>query len=326
MVVGNFDLVYAIHSGAATACDAIEARQREGAVDLPRVIIFSTLPYDPVFFRDSEDVPQNLWRTPRSLVAFPHVATYASAHKTRSIFIPVSILSFLVRLFWMWLDTHFAEKAWKTAGKRNDLRRAERHLPPVHCGNKYYWQNYPVLSMGGIHPFTTKGTYIADNVTVIGSLKSNAPADITRLDDWIDRSNAGQNVIYACSGTGTLLSEEEISNLAKMVIALTQYRVLFAVRKEEQDRYRQTFDKVLGSKPTFEADGVAEYRNGVFRIDADVPQESLLQSGRVVLFVTHMGFGGYTEAVNGGKVTLLCIACVIASNKNSQFSALSVSQ
>lgn len=302
MAVGNFDLVYAIHSAAATVCDAIEARRKEGDVDLPRVIIFSSLPYDPVFFRGSQDVPQNLWHTPRSLVAFPHVATYASADKTRSIFISISILSFLVRLFWMWLDTHFAEKAWKIAGKRNDSRRAERQLPPVHCGNKYYWQNYPVLSMGGIHPFTTKGTYIADNITVIGSLKSDAPVDITRLDDWISRSNAGENVIYACFGTGTLLSGEEISNLAKMVIALegTQYRVLFALRKEQQDRYRQTFDKVIGSKPTFQSEGVVEYGRGAFRIDADVPQESLLQSGRVVLFVTHMGFGGYTEAVNGG--------------------------
>lgn len=202
----------------------------------------------------------------------------------------------------MWLDTHFAEKAWKIAGKRNDSRRAERHLPPVHCGNKYYWQNYPVLSMGGIHPFTTSGTYIADNVTVIGSLKSHAPVDITRLGDWVGSSNAGQNVIYACFGTGTILSEEEIRNLAKMVIALevTQYRVLLALRKEEQDRHRQTFDKVICSKPTFEAEGVVEYRHGAFRIDADVPQESLLQSGRVVLFVTHMGFGAFTEAINGG--------------------------
>mmetsp|Transcript_1750 Transcript_1750/g.2920 ORF Transcript_1750/g.2920 Transcript_1750/m.2920 type:complete len:314 (+) Transcript_1750:145-1086(+) len=301
MIVGKFDLVYAVHSAAATVCDAIEALQKEEVVGhLPRVIVFSSLPYDPVFFRNPKDAPTTLWRTPRSLVAFPHVATYEST--ALKFFSPLSVLSFLMRLFWMWLDTHFAERAWKIAGKRNDLRRAERHLPPVHCGNKYYWQNYPVLSMGGINPFITNGAYIAPNVQVVGSLKSNAPVDITRLDDWINRSNAGKNVIYACFGTGTKLSEEEITNVARMVTALegTPYRVLFALRKEEQDRYQQTFDRVIGSKPTFQADGVVEYAHGAFRIDDDVPQESILQSGRVALFVSHLGFGGYTEAINGG--------------------------
>jgi hypothetical protein len=304
MVVGNFDLVYAIHSAAATVCDAIEAlrQEQEARVPPPRVIVFSSLPYDPVFFRNSESAPKDLWRTPRSLVALPHVAAYPSVDKTLKMSSPLSILSCLLQLFWMWLDTHFAEKAWKIAGKRNDSRRAKRNLPPVHCGNKYYWQNYPVLSMGGITPFNTRGEYIADNVTVVGSLKSNAPVNITRLDDWMCRSSAGKKVIYACFGTGTKLSEEEITNLARMVLALegTQYRVLLALRKEEHDRYQHTFDKVIGSKPTFQADGVVEYGRGVFRIDADVPQESLLQSGRVVLFVSHMGFGGYTEAINGG--------------------------
>ncbi len=262
--------------------------------------LFSSLPYDTVFFRSSEDAPKILWRTPRSLVALPHVATYPCVGKSK-LFSPLSILSFLGQLFWMWLDTYFAEKAWKIAGKRNDSRRADRHLPPVHCGNKYYWQNYPVLSMGGIHPFFTTGDYIAANVTVVGSLKSNAPVDFSRLDDWMGRSNASKNIIYLCFGTGTELSEEEITNLARMVVALegTEYRVLFALRKEEQDRYRHIFDKVIGSKPTFAADGVVEYEHGTFRIDADVPQESLLQSGRVVLFVSHLGVGGYTEAING---------------------------
>jgi len=299
-IVPSYDLVYAIHSAAATVCDAIESLQQDQVARVPRVILFSSLPYDTVFFRNSED-PQALWRTPRSLVALPHVATYPCAGK-KKIFSPLSIISFLGQLFWMWLDTHFAEKAWKIAGKRNDLRRAERHLPPVNCGNKYYWQNYPVLSMGGVDPFFTTEDYIAANVTVVGSLKSNTPLDISRLDDWMVRSNASKNIIYASFGTGTELSEEEITNLARMVFALegTDYRVLFALRKEEQDRYHHIFDKVIGSKPTFEALGVVEYGHGAFRIDADVPQESLLQSGRVVLFISHMGFGGYTEAINGG--------------------------
>ncbi len=158
--------------------------------------------------------------------------------------------------------------------------------------------------MGGLGPFITKGTEIADNVTVIGSLKSNAPVDISRLDDWMSRSGASDNIIYACFGTGTMLQSDEVTNLAKMVLALqgtnTKYPVLFALRKDEQERYQYIFDNVFGTKPTHQSDGVVEYNHGKFRIDSDVPQESLLQSGKVRLFISHMGFGGYTEAINGG--------------------------
>ena len=115
--------------------------------------------------------------------------------------------------------------------------------------------------MGGLGPFITKGTEIADNVTVIGSLKSNAPADISRLDDWISRSGASDNIIYACFGTGTMLQSDEVTNLAKMVLALQGTKtVLFALRKDEQERYQHIFDSVFGTKPTFQADGVVEYK------------------------------------------------------------------
>ena len=173
--------------------------------------------------------------------------------------------------------------------------------------------------MGGVTPFITPGEFIADNVTVVGSLKSKAPVDISRLDDWMERSNASEKIVYACFGTGTELSEEEITNLARMVLALegTDYRVLVALRREEQDRYCDIFDEVIGSKPTFEADGDVEYGRGAFRIDADVPQESLLQSGRVTLFVSHMGFGGFTESINGG-VPLVAYASGCDQWYNSQ--------
>ena len=151
-------------------------------------------------------------------------------------------------------------------------------------------------------PFVTKGTEIAENVTVVGSLKSKAQVDKSRLDDWMTRSGASDNIIYVCFGTGTMLQSDEVTNLAKMVLALQgKYHILFALRKDEQERYQHIFDNVFGTKPTFQTgDGVVEYNNGKFRIDSDVPQESLLQSGKVKLFISHMGFGGYTEAINGG--------------------------
>lgn len=155
--------------------------------------------------------------------------------------------------------------------------------------------------MGGIGPFLTKGTKVADNVTVVGALKSDAPVDISRLDEWMARSgDSDNNIIYACFGTGTMLQSDEVTNLAKMVLALNDKRVLFALRQDEQERYQHIFDNVFGTKPTFKADGVVEYNHGKFRIDSDVPQESLLQSGKVKLFISHMGFGGFSEAINGG--------------------------
>lgn len=303
----NYDLIYAIHSAAATVCDAFEALQQENEykddpLRLPRVIVFSSLPYDPAMFRGSKHAPRNLWREPRSLVALPHVATYASNYETLTLSSPLSILSFLLRLFWMWLDTYLAQKAWQIAGKRNDSRRAARGLPDVQIGNKYYWQNYPLLSMGGVSPFVQPGAYIADNATVAGSLKSTTPIDLSHLKDWIGTESPNKSIIYVCFGTGTKLSDVEFSNLAKMAKAFegSVYRILFALRKEEQDRCQQILDKIIGSKPSFVAEGVIEYGHGLLRIDADVPQEALLQSDKVVIFVSHMGFGGYTEAVNGG--------------------------
>jgi hypothetical protein len=114
-ILPDYDLVYAIHSAAATVCDAAEALKQEGEPYVPPCIVFSSLPYDTVFFRNSEaeDAPSSLWRTTRSLVAFPHVATFGEDK---------SILSFLFQLFWMWLDTLFAERAWLIAGKRNVSR------------------------------------------------------------------------------------------------------------------------------------------------------------------------------------------------------------
>lgn len=111
-ILPDYDLVYATHSAAATVCDAAEALKQEGESDVPPCIVFSSLPYDTVFFRNSEAeaASSSLWRTTRSLVAFPHVATFGEDK---------SILNSLFQLFWMWLDTLFAEKAWRIAGKQN---------------------------------------------------------------------------------------------------------------------------------------------------------------------------------------------------------------
>ena len=203
------------------------------------------------------------------------------------------LVLYLIQLFWMWLDTYHAERAWKRAGKRNDKRRAERGLPPVYEGNRYYWRSYPVLSLGGIEPYVADDHVIADNVTVVGSIKSTATSDLNRLLD--------RKIIYASFGTGTQLSVTEASNLAKLALSLegTRYSLLLSLQKNEQERLRHVFDKVMGSKAKV-GNGFLEYHGGKFRIDNDVPQENLLLSNKVEVFVSHMGMGAFIEGVSGG--------------------------
>lgn len=297
-IIPEYDLVYAVHTAGATVCDAAESLQQEGNESVPPCIIFSPLPYNSAFLF------KGLWKAPRSIVALPHVAAFSSPNevfKKSSLF-----LVGLIQLFWMWLDTYHAERAWKIAGKRNDERRAKRGLPPVYEGNRYYWMNYPVLSVGGVKPFIADGEPIADNSTVVNSIRSTETSDLSRLDDWIARATVTK-IIYASFGTGTVISIEEASNVAKLARSLknAEHCLLLSLSKGSQERLKPAFDQVLGCKPSKFGDGYFEYMNGKFRIDDDVPQENLLLSKiqgnkvQVDLFISHMGFGAYTEAVYG---------------------------
>jgi hypothetical protein len=121
------------------------------------------------------------------------------------------------------------------------------------------------------------------------------------LEDWIERANVGK-IVYASFGTGTQLSFAEATNLAKLAISLenTEYHLLLSLSKGSQERLLKVFDREICSKPTKFGDGFLEYKGGAFRIDNNVPQENLLLSNRVEVFISHMGFGGYAEAVHGG--------------------------
>lgn len=293
----EYDLVYAIHTAAGTVCDALESLQQEGAASVPPCIIFSSLPYNSHFMY------KKLWTTPRSLVALPHVATYSLPRKAfeQSGFFLLGLVSYLVQLFWMCLDTYHVERAWKLASKRTDERRASRGLPPVRDAMRYYFMKYPLLSVGGTEPFIAEGERIADNATVIGAIKSSVTSDLDQLNEWFDRANVN-GIVYASFGTGTQLSTDEATNVANLAISLvdTDHHLLFSLPRTQQERFRLLFDEVIGSGPSNEGAGFIEYMNGLLRIDDDVPQENLLMSDKVKLFVSHMGFGGYTEAVYGG--------------------------
>ena len=95
----------------------------------------------------------------------------------------------------MWLDCHLTEKAWRLSGIRNDKRRAERGLPPVFDGARYYWRSYPVLSLGGVKPYIGQDI-IAENVTVVNQINKRETGDLKRLYDWIIRARVNK-IIYA---------------------------------------------------------------------------------------------------------------------------------
>lgn len=163
---------------------------------------------------------------------------------------------------------------------------------------------YHVLSVGGVKPYIAEGDYIAGNATMVGSIRSTETSDLKRLEDWFDRANVNK-VVYASFGTGTQLSVEEATNLAKLSLSLknSEHSLLLSLSEGSQERLEHVFNQVLESKPTKVGDGFTEYMNGKFRIDNDVPQENLLLSKlqrnkvQVDVFVSHIGFGGYTECL-----------------------------
>eukprot|EP00581_Thalassiosira_minuscula_P007372 CAMPEP_0183703926 /NCGR_PEP_ID=MMETSP0737-20130205/1465_1 /TAXON_ID=385413 /ORGANISM="Thalassiosira miniscula, Strain CCMP1093" /LENGTH=563 /DNA_ID=CAMNT_0025930731 /DNA_START=86 /DNA_END=1777 /DNA_ORIENTATION=+ len=316
-ILPKYDLVYAIHTAAGTVCDALESLQQQqeqkessenlSTSSLPEAILFSSLPYNSSFCQKWN------WKVPRSIVALPQVATYSVPRKIlfeeSGGFFLVRLVSYFLHLFWMILDTYLAERAWTIAAKRADERRASRGLPPTNEAMRYYWMTYPLLSLGGTKPYIAEGDGITPNATVVGSIRSSDTSDLSRLEEWFARANV-DSIVYTSFGTGTQLTEEETTNLAKLAVSLakTEHCLLLSFPKDSQERLQHVFDNVLGSQPTTTGDGFIEYNNGTFRIDNDVPQENLLLAksqsninGSIVkVFVSHMGFGGYTEAIYGG--------------------------
>lgn len=304
-IIGQYDLVFAIHSTAATVCDAVESLAATTGNQVP-CIIFSSMPYESSWFNAGKD--PHAWAMPRTVVTLPHVATYPPP---RTVTNPVALL---IQLFWMALDSFIVDWAWKRAYKYGNARRARRGLPPVN-GYRSYLQKYPVLTFGGTHPYISQGEEIADNVTCIGSTDSersdvelfleikNTGASFSKWfyqDDIENTSMNDRKIILAAFGTGTMLNDKEVANVVRMAKSHqlnSTHRVLFALRTEEQKRLRSAIDSALSSSPTDSGDDYLEYFNGDLRIQSSIPQVAVLESGKVSVFLSHMGFGGFSEGV-----------------------------
>ena len=289
---GNYDVIIPIHSIDITVCDAVEASSK----DTP-IIIFSSLPYDPALYLGEYEG----WFMPRSLTAFPHVANYSSTKPT------TNIVQLWMQTLWKLLDAWLTSRAWARSAAHNNARRARRGLPAIQDGWRGYFQKYAVICFGGVAPFLDADSKVAHNVTAVGTLDGDHMTPIHGdLKQWLHMNRARNGIVYAGFGTGTVLSDQEAAAITGGIAHFKDTNgnhlppVLFALRASEQRRLRTVFNDAIGSPPTSVSDTHLEYLHGRVRIQDSVPQATLLSSGQVKVFISHMGMGGFVEGVKGG--------------------------
>lgn len=291
---GGYDLVITIHSTLPTVADAIESIEIETGKKMPPLAVFSSLPYDAGVCMGE----LNVWNHPRSLTTFPHVSTYPALP-------PKNPFRLVVQRFWQLLDAWLTSREWSRSAAQNNARRARRGLGPIQNGWQGYFQKYPSLWFGGVFPYLDSESPISEKATVIGSLDSCPTPLDGQLKSWLEAQNkAKQGIVYASFGTGTKLSDKEatalVGDMVRSINSSTQHATLVALRSSEQKRLRDVLDATVGCSPTSESERHLEYLGGRLRIQADVPQSSLLSSGHVRVFISHMGMGGFVEGATAG--------------------------
>lgn len=294
---GQYDVVIPMHSVSAVVCDAFESLKTDS-----KLLIFSSMPYDPATYLPAKET----WHLPRSLPSFPHVSTYSSK-PSKNIFV------YWKHQFWKWLDTWMTQRAWKKAQGIVNTCRQRRGLEPISYGYIGYQRKYPSLVIGGIFLFIDESFPISPSVTVVGTLDDAHDRRIPvegELQEWLSRAESG--IVYIGFGTGTKLNEEEISQATGHLLQTLRNgmehppHLLFALRASEQKRLRKAIDQAFDSTPSSESDQHLEYMDGLFRIQDSVPQATLLNSGKVLVFVSHMGMGGFTEGSQAGVPFVCC--------------------
>lgn len=286
----SYDVVIPTHCCFITICDAVESLNLPNP---PAIGIFSSLPYDPTLYLDLAN--PTTWSMPRGLTNFPHVSAYSAKPNRRLLG-----LGWLCQLFWQVLDALLT--TWvmqRQAKKLNNERRARRGLKPLEYGFTEYLKRLPVVSFGGVFPFVDEKTRIAENITVVGSFEASPKPIADDLASWMTRKASTTGLVYMGFGTGTQLTNQEAESLVREIQHL-DFPVLFALSRPEQQRLRMAIDKGIGASPTYTNENTLEYLDGKIRIQSDVQQASLLLSGKVRLFISHLGMGAFTEGSRGG--------------------------
>ena len=290
---GNFNIALPVHSVATTVCDAVESLGHQ--VDT-QVMIFNSLPYDPGMH---ENLSTN-WNT--CIPALPHVVGYTQTKQSFSN--PLTLFS---QFFWQMVDATIRYYAYVNAGQVINNIRKGRGLKPVPCGFLSYFQRYPAITFGGLDLFTDDRSMntTPSRVTPIGLLDMDgaSPELSPSLQGFV--YGATQGIIYIGFGTGVVMTETEATKIAQDLVRTVQrrkpgVRILLSLRPSEQQRLTKIFEQAIGFAPTSKSSSHLEYLHGVLRIESHVPQASLLKSGRVRIFFSHMGMGGFTEGVVAG--------------------------
>ena len=328
----NYDCIITIHSACVTVVDVLESLQLHEQLNVPPLMILSSLPYDPSIQTDEWAA----WKETRTITAFPHVCIYPSR--------PSSLLQWISMRFWQAFDTFLVTRAWKKSTPRTNQRRAARGLPPVSSPWTSYLRRFPTICFGGVTPF---GEYhLPSNVTCIGSLdvppeKSGVISqelhfwlndDCSNNDNRVESNSCDGGVIYIGFGTGTTLSDEEAIAFSGGLLKFFEEewtttklatsdskacpKILFALRSSEIERLEPIISHYLDRRPTFQTKNRVDYGPSL-RIEADLPQELLLKQPQVSLFISHMGMGGFTEGIAGAK-PFLCYPSGLDQYFNTQ--------
>mmetsp|Transcript_19370 Transcript_19370/g.40340 ORF Transcript_19370/g.40340 Transcript_19370/m.40340 type:complete len:533 (-) Transcript_19370:257-1855(-) len=278
------DVVVLSHYVCSPAGDAAEL------AGLPAVT-FVHLPYDPAIFMGDAAA----WKYPRMLPSFPHVSSYPT--------VPPTGWRGLSQLAWKWFDAKVSAMHWSRAAKRQNAVRALRGLPLTCAGGwAGYIANHPAVVLGG-PPFGPPAP-VPPLATVVGHVEPKTSAELSQeLASWLEMNPAG--TVFISMGTGQILDDSEARELARglgrrLASLPDGPNLLWALRASEQERLCSILHQELGRPEASRESGALHFFGGKVRVEGYVRQPAVLSSGRVCLFISHMGFGACTEGVSAG--------------------------
>uniref|UniRef100_A0A7S1MSG3 UDP-glycosyltransferases domain-containing protein n=1 Tax=Alexandrium catenella TaxID=2925 RepID=A0A7S1MSG3_ALECA len=122
------------------------------------------------------------------------------------------------------------------------------------------------------------------NVRAVGIIADEAKADKLPQDlaDFLERPGP---VVYVSMGSVAAFTEEQLAKVCEGLRAPGEWRVIWSLRKGQQDILPEGGVKALGDD---------------FLVSAWLPQVDLLMHKKVQLFVSHCGWGATCEAIISG--------------------------
>lgn len=290
------DVIVADMPLATLAADAAEL----AGCDAP-VVMGVPWPYDTrIAYESAFDVPGGL--VPRQRGFFPHTALYPAQP-------PPGPAGWAQRA-WLWLEALVEQRHIDKYNSEYLPMARERHgLPALPDGapvrTQVPWRG-PIVSVGGA-PLTLPHP-APPRVAVVGAMERPPPpmaAGSEELASWLaDPATLDAGVVYVAMGTGMTLHAEEARAIAAelgadLAGARGGPRLLWSLRQSEQEILWPELEAAMGPAELTPS-GAKTFLNGTVRVEAFVPQRSVLAAGAVRLFLSHMGMGSFCEGTVAG--------------------------